>query len=92
MIKRNESHQDPLELPSLEADSMEDLAPSSAQFEEGGQATLEGLLEVNPDTEDESCSTFISKHMYTIEKKVYINFKKKIRDVFAWKYRNAWPP
>lgn len=48
---------------------------------------LDELLEVNCGTEEEPQPTVISQNMSLEEKKVYINFLKKIMDVFAWTFK-----
>ncbi|XP_058221013.1 uncharacterized protein LOC131331161 [Rhododendron vialii] len=60
--------------------------PIPTQSEEGGQATIDELHEVNLGDEGENKPTFISANLAEGEAQRYISFLKEHRDVFAWTY------
>lgn len=56
------------------------------ELEDGGQATIDNLIEVNLRMEGDFCPTFISAHLSSEEQTQYLEFLRQNRDVFAWNY------
>lgn len=66
-----------------ESDSM--IAPR--ELEDGGQPTIDELIEVNLGTEEEPRPTFLSATLTKEEREGYQNFLMEYRDYFAWNYK-----
>lgn len=64
----------------------EEVRPAPPEFEEGGQATVDELREVNLGTDEDPRPTFKSASLPEDEARRYIAFLKEYRDVFAWTY------
>jgi len=58
--------------------------PAPPEFEEGGQATVDELREVNLGTDEDPRPTFISASLSEDEARRYIAFLKEYSYVFAW--------
>ena len=71
---------------SINQETEEDPHPAPPEFEEGGQATVDELREVNLGTEEDPRPTYISAAMPEEEAQEYIAFLKEHRDVFVWTY------
>ncbi|KAK2978543.1 hypothetical protein RJ640_009502 [Escallonia rubra] len=68
------------------ATECEDFSPAPLEYEEGGQATIDELREVNLGTKEDPRPTMASALMSEEEVQQYTNFLKEYRDVFAWSY------
>lgn len=60
--------------------------PAPPKLEDGGQAMVDNLVEVNLGTEDNFCLTFISARLFSQEQTQYLEFFRQNRDVFARNY------
>jgi hypothetical protein len=56
-------------------------------IEDGGQATVDELKELNLGTVDEPCPIFISALLTPAEEKEYLELLTEYKDVFAWTYK-----
>lgn len=72
-----------VEDPSLN-DELEEAPPV---FEEGGQATVDELKELNLGTEEEPRPTYISASLSSEEKTSYLKLLQEYKDVFVWSYK-----
>jgi hypothetical protein len=70
---------------SSSSDDEPDEAPHA--IEDGGQATVDELKELNLGTTDEPRSIFVSALLTPAEEKEYLELLIKYKDVFAWKYK-----
>jgi len=66
-----------------ELDAM--IAPE--ELEDGGQPTIDELVEINLGTEDDPRPIFVSASLSDDEREDYRNFLMEYRDCFAWSYR-----
>lgn len=64
-----------------------DAAPAPKELEDGGQATVDELLELNLGTEEDPRSIFVSALLTAEEKQQYRDFHLEHRDCFAWSYK-----
>jgi hypothetical protein len=62
-----------------------DLAPP--ELDDGGQATVDELIEINLGTEDDPRPTFISASLSKEEQEEYKALLYRNRDIFAWSYK-----
>ena len=67
------------------SDDEPELAPST--FEEGGQATVDDLKQLNLGTEDDPRPIFISALLKPQEEGEYFKLLLEYKDVFAWSYK-----
>jgi hypothetical protein len=67
----------------------EELGSTSAppELEDGGQPTVDELVEVNLGTEDDPRPTFVSATLTEEEREGYRSFLMEYRDCFAWNYK-----
>jgi len=65
---------------------MAQIRPAPPELEDGGQATVDDLLEVNMGTPDHPRPTFISSHLDSEERDELIDLLRKSVDCFAWSY------
>ncbi|KAM0891957.1 hypothetical protein ACQ4PT_026069 [Festuca glaucescens] len=67
----------------------EELGSTSAplELEDGGQPTVDELVEVNLGTEDDPRPTFVSATLTEEEREGYRCFLMEYRDCFAWNYK-----
>ena len=64
-----------------------DAAPAPLQLEDGGQCTVDELVEINLGTEDDPRPTFVSASLTLQERESYREFLIEFRDCFAWSYK-----
>ena len=57
------------------------------KFEEGNQATVDELKEVNLGTEEDKRPIFLNASLSVEEEQSYVKLIKEYRDVFAWSYK-----
>lgn len=62
-------------------------APAPHQLEDGGQQTVDELVEINLGSEDDPRPTFVSAILTPEEREDYKNFLMQYRDCFAWSYK-----
>ncbi|KAG9453382.1 hypothetical protein H6P81_006286 [Aristolochia fimbriata] len=62
------------------------LKEALAEFEEGGQATVEELKKVNLGTTEDPQPTFLSASLTAEEEAEYMALLHEYRDIFAWNY------
>lgn len=62
-------------------------APAPPQLEDGGQPTIDELVEINLGSEDDPRPTFVSATLTPEEREDYRNFLMQYRDCFAWSYK-----
>ena len=60
--------------------------PAPPQMEEGGQATIDDLQEINLGTVDDPKPIFVSASLTPQELEEYTQLLQEYRDVFAWSY------
>ena len=65
----------------------EDAEEASSSFEEGNQATIDELKEVNIGTDEDPRPIFVNACLSPEEEKTYLNLLKEYQDVFAWTYK-----
>ncbi|KAM1815098.1 hypothetical protein ACFX11_028685 [Malus domestica] len=65
----------------------EDVTAAPPQLEDGGQATVDDLKELNLGTKDEQKPIFISALLRTDEIDEYYQLLSEYKDVFAWTYK-----
>ena len=65
-------------------DEVEDAPPA---LEDGGQATIDELKEINLGTKDDPRPTFVSTLLTPEEEEEYIQVLSQYKDVFAWSYK-----
>jgi hypothetical protein len=70
---------------SSSSDDEPDEAPHA--IEDGGQATVDELKELNLGTTDEPCPIFVSALLTPAEEKEYLELLIEYKDVFAWTYK-----
>ena len=79
---------DPEALEGDSFDSFEDeLEEAPSAFEDGGQATVDKLKELNLGTEEEPNPVFVSALLSSEEEKEYHELLLEYKDVFAWTYK-----
>jgi hypothetical protein len=64
-----------------------DVAPAPKQLEDGGQLTIDELVEINLGTEDGPRPTFLCASLTPEERENYREFLLEFRDCFAWSYK-----
>jgi len=69
------------------SDSKNELAETPQSLEDGGQATVNELKELNLGTLEEPRPIYVSSLLTSEEEKEYSNFLGKYKDVFAWSYQ-----
>jgi hypothetical protein len=62
-------------------------APAPQQLEDGGQLTVDELVEINLGTKEEPRPTFVSSALTPSERESYREFLMEFRDCFAWSYK-----
>ncbi|KAI5317091.1 hypothetical protein L3X38_036798 [Prunus dulcis] len=62
--------------------------PAPSQMEEGGQATIDDLQEINLGTVDNPKPIFVSALLTPQELEEYTQLLQEYRDVFAWSYQD----
>ena len=62
-------------------------APAPYQLEDGGQQTVDELVEINLGSEDDPRPTFVSATLSPKECEDYKQFLMKYRDCFSWSYK-----
>lgn len=60
--------------------------PTPPKLEDGVQATIDVLIEINLRIEEDHRPTFINAHLSPEEQMHYYEFLKENQDVFAWNY------
>ena len=68
-------------------DNSQEVEPAPPELEDGGQATVDDLIEVNLGTEDDPRLTFISASLTKEEQESYKALLYRNRDIFAWSYK-----
>ena len=66
-----------------------DAAPAPSQLEDGGQCTIDELVEINLGTEEDPRPTFVSATLTSQERESYRQFLMEFRDCFAWTYKEV---
>ena len=66
-----------------------ELAKTPETLEDGGQATVDELKELNPRTSEEPRPIYVSSLLTPKEEKEYFDLLLEYKDVFAWSYKNA---
>ena len=61
--------------------------PAPQQLEDGGQLTIDELVEINLRTEEDPCPTYLSASLTPEERENYSEFLMEFRDCFAWSYK-----
>jgi hypothetical protein len=64
-----------------------DSTSAPQELEDGGQPTIDELVEVNLGTEDDPRPTFVSATLTEEEREGYRSFLMEYRDCFTWKYK-----
>jgi len=64
-----------------------DAAPAPQQLEDGGQLTVDELVEINLGTDEDPCPAFVSATLTPEERESYRTFLMEFRDCFAWTYK-----
>ena len=64
-----------------------DAEKSPIAFEEGGQATVDELRQIDLGTPEDPRPIFVSSNLTSEELKTYEEILKEYRDVFAWSYK-----
>ncbi|KAI5316646.1 hypothetical protein L3X38_036353 [Prunus dulcis] len=62
--------------------------PAPPQMEEGGQATIDDLQDINLGTVDDPKPIFVSASLMPQELEEYTQLLQEYRDVFAWSYQD----
>jgi len=70
-----------------DSDSEIELAETSEKLEDGGQATVNDLKELDLETKEEPCPIYVSALLTQEEEKKYFNLLSEYKDVFAWSYK-----
>jgi len=70
-----------------DSDSEIELAETPKTFEDGGQATVDELKELNLGTNDEPRPIYVSSFLTPEEEKQYSELLSEYKDVFAWSYK-----
>ncbi|KAL4596793.1 hypothetical protein ACB092_12G188800, partial [Castanea dentata] len=78
LLMDQDSNESPIE------DDAEDAPPT---FEEGVQATVDELKEVNIGATEDHRPVFINANLSLEEEDAYVELLKEYRDVFAWTYK-----
>ncbi|KAM2634119.1 hypothetical protein EV1_024635 [Malus domestica] len=65
----------------------EDVTTAPPQLEDGGQATVDDLKELNLGTKDEQKPIFVSALLKAYEIEEYYQLLSEYKDVFAWTYK-----
>ncbi|KAG9447255.1 hypothetical protein H6P81_013383 [Aristolochia fimbriata] len=75
---------------SISGDDQEEedfvLKEAPAEFEEGGQATVDELKKIDLGTAEDPRPTFLSASLTAEEEAEYIALLREYRDIFAWSY------
>ena len=86
------SYKDPYETSSFDAIHAEEeeiiettIAPQ--EVEDGGQPTIDELVQIKLGTEEDPRPTFVSATLTLEERESYNSFLMKFRDCFAWTYK-----
>jgi hypothetical protein len=61
--------------------------PAPQELEDGGQPTINELVEINLGSDDDPRPTFISATLTQEERESYRSFLMEYRDCFAWSYK-----
>ena len=69
------------------SDSEIELADTPKTLEDGGQATVDELKELNLGTPEEPRPIYVSSLLTSEEEKEYFNLLGECKDVFAWGYQ-----
>lgn len=69
-------------------DFIDILQPTPQEFEDGGQATVDDLVEINLGTEDDPKPVFVSALLTEKELPQYKQVLHENKDVFAWGYQD----
>ena len=64
-----------------------ELMETPETLEDGGQATVDELKELNVGTSEEQHLTYVSSLVTPKEEKEYFDFLSKYKDLFAWSYK-----
>jgi len=70
-----------------DSDSEIVLAETPVTFEDGGQATVDELKELNLRTNEELHPIYVSSSLTPEEEKWYLELLSEYKDVFAWNYK-----
>ena len=70
-----------------DSDSEIELAETPKTFEDGGQATVDDLKELNLGTNEEPRPIYVSSSLTLEEEKQYLELLSEYKDVFAWSYK-----
>lgn len=79
--------QHPLEVEAVEEDGEPDVTSAPQQLEDGGQPTIDELVQINLRTEDDPRPTFVSATLTEEEQEDYRRFLMEYKDCFAWSYK-----
>ncbi|XP_062076034.1 uncharacterized protein LOC133780178 [Humulus lupulus] len=69
-------------------DFIDILQPAPQEFEDGGQVTVDDLIEINLGTEDDPKPVFVSALLTEEELPQYKQVLRENKDVFAWGYQD----
>jgi ribonuclease HI len=64
-----------------------DATPAPQELEDGGQPTVDELVQINLGTEDDPRPTFVSASLTEEEREDYRSFLTEYKDCFAWNYK-----
>jgi hypothetical protein len=64
-----------------------DSTSAPQELEDGGQPTIDELVEVNLGTDEDPRPTFVSATLTEEEREIYQSFLMEYRDCFAWNYK-----
>ena len=81
---------EPLEVHTVDTDDDEnfvDIQPAPQEMEDGGQATVDELLELNLGEPENPQPTFISALLNSREREAYQKLLLDYKDYFAWSYK-----
>ncbi|XP_022899230.1 uncharacterized protein LOC111412525 [Olea europaea var. sylvestris] len=67
--------------------AIDELEPAPHTFEEGGQATVDDLKQLNLGTEEDPRPVFVSALLNQKEESEYISLLHEYKDVFSWSYK-----
>ena len=71
----------------MEEDGEPDITSAPQQLEDGGQPTIDELVQINLGTEDDPRPTFVSATLTEEEREDYRRFLMEYKDCFAWSYK-----
>lgn len=79
--------QHPFEVAAVGVEEELDVARALKQLDDGGQPTIDELVEMNLGTKDDPHPIFVSGMLTKEEREDYRSFLMEFRDCFAWTYK-----